>query len=160
MGIFISSCFLSLAILVRNYRLDAYSIMNPNLDFLPTVLPYGWSDITKEGIAQLRESGVDLQDTRIFAFIIGKIRQVFIGLELHNNKTWIHLSISYGRRATTVPSYEQLVEAKKLFLGDRRAVQLFPKLAEHVNYHEVLHLYSPYNEEDWPLPDFRIDGLV
>lgn len=70
---------------------------------------------------------------------------------------WLHLSL--GRR-TMLPSYEELQDAHRAFLGDRLAYQLFMPESEHVNLHPfVLHLWAPIDHR--PTPDFRnIDGLV
>ena len=64
---------------------------------------------------------------------------------------WLHMSAS---RPSRCPSYEDMVEAKRRFLGDRHAYQCFVPLAEHININPyVLHLWAMADGER-SLPDF------
>jgi len=74
-----------------------------------------------------------------------------------DGRSWLHVSMS---RANRLPYWKDLQYVKDLFVGrDRKAVQVFPPAAEHVNIHPYcLHLWSCLDED--PLPDFRTDGEV
>lgn len=58
-----------------------------------------------------------------------------------DGRTWRHVSAS---RKTRPPTYDELGEIKRLFIGDQReAYQVFPPKARHVNIHShCLHLWS------------------
>jgi len=68
-----------------------------------------------------------------------------------DNRAWLHVSCS---RPDRLPSYDDLCLVKAEFVGaDRKAIQVFPAQAEHVNIHlYCLHLFSCLDED--PLPDF------
>lgn len=68
-----------------------------------------------------------------------------------DGRVWLHVSASRGSR---LPSYADLVEVKELFIGrERKAVQVFPSRAEHVNIHpHALHLWHCVDGD--VLPDF------
>ena len=59
--------------------------------------------------------------------------------------------------AWKLPSYEDLARVRKVFVGDRPAIQIFPSSEEHVNLQNVLHLYTPLENASLNLPDFRIE---
>ncbi len=81
---------------------------------------------------------------------------VIFSVEWHDNKRWMHLSAS---RRSRLPTYDDLVWAKKLFIGDRKAIQVFAPKAEHVNYSAyVLHLWACLDGDG--LPDFRVEGMI
>ena len=62
--------------------------------------------------------------------------------------TWLHLSVSCMNR---IPSWDELKEAKELFLGDRLAVQVLPPKEYYVNVQpNVLHLFSRLDKESIP----------
>jgi hypothetical protein len=69
-----------------------------------------------------------------------------------DGRRWVHLSVS---RPSRLPSYQDLKECRKLFLGTvRTALQLFVHEDEHVNDHPFcLHLWMTVDELG--LPDFR-----
>lgn len=75
-----------------------------------------------------------------------------------DNKTWLHVSMT---RHAELPSYEDMVKVKRLFIGDHvTAYQVFPPADRHVNHHEYcLHLWHCV---DGPVtPDFRLaDGMI
>ena len=58
-----------------------------------------------------------------------------------DNKAWLHVSMSHADR---LPSYEEMVAVKRLFVGDDiTAYQVFPPIAEHVNLNSYcLHLWA------------------
>lgn len=68
-----------------------------------------------------------------------------------DGRRWLHVSTSFAAR---LPSYAELCEVKRLFIGaDRRALQLFVPTAEHVNIHpHTLHLWHCVDGDG--LPDF------
>lgn len=64
---------------------------------------------------------------------------------------WLHLSVSHAER---LPSYDELAEARRAFIGGRLAYQIFAPESEHVNIHpNCLHMWAPVDHR--PLPDFR-----
>jgi hypothetical protein len=66
---------------------------------------------------------------------------------------WVHVSCSHQSR---VPTWEEMCAIKSVFLGDEVwACQLHPPASQHINIHErVLHLFAPFTNRHWPLPDF------
>lgn len=81
---------------------------------------------------------------------------VIIEPEEHEGKVWRHLSVSCAS-PPRVPTWDELRRAKELFLGDEKAVMVFPSKREYVNDHpHVLHLFSGPDG----LPDFRSEWQV
>lgn len=65
---------------------------------------------------------------------------------------WLHLSVSHEKR---IPKWNELAEAKRVFLGDREAYQVMPPKARYVNINDrVLHLFALLEEGYTALPDF------
>lgn len=82
-----------------------------------------------------------------------KLRAI-VGVEIVAGELWAHLSVS-AQAPTRLPTWDELGWCKRYFLGDRKAVQVFPVKAEYVNIHpHVLNLYAPLDRD--PLPDFRV----
>lgn len=78
--------------------------------------------------------------------------------ETHESELWYHLSVSATRPAR-VPTWEELRWCKETFIGDRKAITVFPVRAEDVNdAPNVLHLFAPLERD--PLPDFRAQCAV
>jgi len=79
-----------------------------------------------------------------------------------DGKHWLHASVS--RRDHHMPPYEDLIELKRLCIGEHRmALQVFPPAEQHVNWAgkrgiEVLHLWCCLDGD--VVPDFRIGGMV
>jgi len=75
-----------------------------------------------------------------------------------DQKAWVHLSVS---RKNFLPSWEDLVLVKEIFLGqDSAAIQVLPPKKEWVNIHPFcLHLYQCLEDEN-PIPDFRKFGTI
>lgn len=87
-----------------------------------------------------------------------------------DREAWLHLSVSRvphafkdGTRgviaAVVLPSYEDLKQAKALFIGESRyAYSVWPPAVKHVNIHQgVLHLFSRLTgewDDGMSLPDF------
>lgn len=73
------------------------------------------------------------------------------GIE-RDGRAWLHLSLSHRIR---VPRWSELVDAKRLFLGDREAYQVIPPKARYVNIDSrVLHLWTLLETGASALPDF------
>lgn len=71
-------------------------------------------------------------------------------------RVWHHLSVS-AFRPPRLPTWAELRWCKEVFLGDEKAVMVFPSKAEYVNDHDnVLHLFAGPDE----LPDFRSEYAV
>jgi len=86
-------------------------------------------------------------------------RQVMISVLIEaDGHPWLHVSLS---RRSRLPSYADLTDTKRAFVGaDRKAIQVFPAEAEHVNCHPYcLHLWCRLDGDS--LPDFsRGVGMV
>jgi len=72
-----------------------------------------------------------------------------------DGRRWLHVSLANPRR---LPPYRDIVEVKELFIGrGKKAIQVFPPRAEHVNIHpNCLHLWHCVDGD--PLPDFTRGG--
>jgi hypothetical protein len=70
---------------------------------------------------------------------------------------WLHVSAS--RRDHKMPTWEQLLQVKRVFVGDvRTAYQVMPPLHKHVNIHPgCAHLYCCLDLDQY-LPDFTAGG--
>jgi hypothetical protein len=75
-----------------------------------------------------------------------------------DSRHWAHLSVS-AQSPLRLPTWPELLWAKRHFLGDRRAIQVLPPKGEYVNIKfNVLNLYACLDGE--PLPDFRMKDQV
>lgn len=85
----------------------------------PFILPASWRCLYHDPPAQYRRSdGLNV--------LCSCTREL-------DGKTWLHVSFSYPDR---LPLYSDIIEAKRLFIGDKRtAYQVFPPLDKHVNTH-------------------------
>jgi hypothetical protein len=114
---------------------------------LPVVLPASWSRTglyTNVGTFAKRDSLGDGALT------------VIVEVESHEGALWQHVSFSRNG-GTKLPSWADVTDVKKLFIGDARAaVQVLPSADQHFSIAEVLHLFSPIGFA-LPLPDFRRD---
>lgn len=122
--------------------------LHPQMAF---ALPAGW---------ELVDAGPDgwcCDNPRRGLRVIGSHGHVY-----PDGRRWFHLSLS--RRDRAMPTFDQLPEAKRLFIGSgRKAVQVFPPDDEWYtvpgrNMPEVLHLFASLDDD--PLPDFRIGGAL
>lgn len=84
------------------------------------------------------------------------LRVLFSG-DYFDEKPWLHVSLSYEKR---LPSYNDLVEVKEIFIGTgRQAIQLFPSREKHINFHPyTLHLWCGLEGDG--LPDFGKYGTI
>lgn len=68
----------------------------------------------------------------------------------NDNKMWRHLSIA---RPNKYPAYDEIKRIKNIFLGDVKAIMIFPKDKNFVNIHPYcFHLWSCLNGD--VIPDF------
>lgn len=74
-----------------------------------------------------------------------------------DGQRWIHVSCA---RPDKIPTWNDMALVKRVFIGEeRKAVQVMPPIAEHVNFHpRCLHLFSCLDRD--PLPDFRVMGTI
>lgn len=70
--------------------------------------------------------------------------------ERADRKRWLHVSVS--RRDTKMPTWEQMSQVKRVFIGDERtALQIMPPKGKHVNIHPAcLHLWHCLDGEVTP----------
>jgi hypothetical protein len=108
---------------------------------LPRILPYPWHIVGTDP-----EGGLAYDSDRLRAIVDAHVEE--------DGKPWMHLSVS--RRDRRVPTWDDLVAVRDLFLGrERLAVQVLPPRSQHYDAGlgtEVLHLWAPL--EHYPLPDF------
>jgi hypothetical protein len=86
-------------------------------------------------------------------------RHVVVTVGAHESDGWwLHVSVS---RRAYVPSYDDLAEVKRVFVGDDvQAVQVFPRRERHVNIMPTcLHLWARLDASDG-LPDFGKEGTI
>lgn len=97
-----------------------------------------------------------LQGQRAFEHRDG--RRVVVTVGRHDG-WWLHVSVS---RAKYIPSYQDLADVKRVFVGEaRQAVQVFPPRERHVNIHPYcLHLWACLEPEGDGLPDFGAEGTI
>lgn len=99
----------------------------------------------------------ELEGQRAFEHRDG--RRVVVTVGAHDGRWWLHVSVS---RAKYIPSYEDLADVKRAFVGPlHQALQLFPAAARHVNIHAFcLHLWACLEPDGDGLPDFGQDGTI
>lgn len=92
------------------------------------------------------------------AAVNGKSSVMFSAGEF-DGRWWLHVSIAHPER---IPSYMELVEAKRIFVGkDRQAFQLFTAEGDHVNIHpRCLHLWCSLEPDGDGLPNFGREGTI
>lgn len=115
--------------------------------YAPLVLPVQWTQMPFPVPlikAYLRSDGLK---------VLISVSRIMAG----DGKTWIHVSLS---RESRLPTYEDMVSVKKLFVGDdRQALQIFPPKAKHINHSpNVLHLWCCVEGDG--LPDFGRFGTI
>jgi hypothetical protein len=108
------------------------------VEYLPRVLPVGW-EVLEDGL-----------DGRKYAHRTRRLSVILSGAVELDGRRWLHLSVA---SPDGIPAYRCLCDMKRLFLGDRKALQIFPPKVEHVNIHpNCLHLWACLDAD--PLPDF------
>jgi hypothetical protein len=95
----------------------------------------------------------------VLAYQKGRLRVLFSADNCIADAPWLHVSIS---RQDRIPNYDEMVEVKKVFIGDdRQAIQVFPLKSKHVNIHpNCLHLWCCLSEQGDGLPDFGKYGTI
>lgn len=70
-----------------------------------------------------------------------------------DGKRWLHVSVA--KPNGKMPTYEDLQEVRRLFIGeDRESYMVFPPSERYVNFHNVLHLWSCLDQPTGVLPQF------
>lgn len=115
-------------------------------DFCPKILPPQW-ELAMEG-----DDGVAYRQKQTGMTVI------LSGATEQDGRRWLHLSCAMPKKVGRLPSWEQLREAKDLFLGkDKLAVQVLPPADRHINIHDFcLHLWCCLDGD--PVPDFAKGG--
>lgn len=87
----------------------------------------------------------------------GKGLLVLASVATYGLHAWYHVSFS---RRDKVPSYDEILWVREHFFSpDMKAIQVFPKKSNHVNFHpNCLHLWANLCVD--PLPNFDVLGLV
>jgi hypothetical protein len=113
------------------------------------VLPNGW--------LEMHDLPPQLEGQHAWGHIDG--RRVIGTVGQHDGRWWLHVSLS---RAKYIPSYEDLADVKRAFVGDAlQAVQIFPTARRHVNLHPFcLHLWACLEPDGDGLPDFGAEGTI
>lgn len=110
----------------------------------PLILPHGWrvDEAGFDGARYLHRKG---------------LRAIVSACIEDDGRPWLHMSLS---RADRLPTWDELREAKDLFIGrDRHAYQCLVPPSEYVNVHPFcLHLFAPVDGR--ALPDFRKGGTI
>lgn len=102
----------------------------------------------KQAVPTWIEESSPVPEQRCFRKFNGLV--VLLGVDIWEDKEWIHLSCSHKNK---IPSWKELYEVKERFIGNRKAIQVFPVKAEYVNIMpNCLHLWACL--EDDGLPDF------
>ena len=117
---------------------------------LPETLPPSWSRLRAPQLQAAtfrRERPADDRRDRLTVLVSAHVEA--------DGKRWVHVSASKPGR---MPTYDDLAEVKRLFIGDERsAYQVFARADEHYNLHETcLHIWACLDGD--PLPDFRYPG--
>ena len=109
------------------------------------VLPANWIEMSKPPVTS--------SHVRLFFSATGV--QVIVSEMIYGRKWWRHVSIS-RKQGRGLPSYEDIMEVKQMFIGDNNiAIQVLPKKEDHYSGPPgsgVLHLFMPIGHN--PLPNF------
>ena len=111
---------------------------------LPRVLPAGWQ--------------YNPQSNNCCDHVYKGLRVLVTAMRYPDGRNWIHFSMS--RRDGKLPSWDELRDAKDIFIGkDKKAIQVLPPADQYVNHNPgVLHLFCCLSED--VLPDFRLKGTL
>jgi hypothetical protein len=115
-------------------------------------IPNGWVEI-----AVRHDIAPELEGQRAWRHRDGRTCVLSVGV--HDGRWWLHVSVS---RVKYIPSYEDLADVKRAFVGDaHQAVQVFPRRERHVNIHPYcLHLWTCLEPDGDGLPDFGREGTI
>jgi len=116
---------------------------------LPKLSP-NWGDVSPDKHSEL-------YGLKMFKHQINGLGVCFSVSVHEDGKRWIHVSASKKRQ---IPTYDELCFVKKEFIGEnRKAIQIFAKLDEHINIHpNCFHLWSCLDNDG--LPNFGKDGMI
>lgn len=91
------------------------------------------------------------------SFRKGNIVVIYSIAQELDNKHWIHLSLS---RPNKYPTYDEIKRIKEIFIGNEKAIIIFPKDSNFVNLHPYcFHLWSCLDCDI--IPDFdRNTGMI
>ena len=108
--------------------------------------PVGWH------VVERREDG--LMWERLVGQKITVIEDITVKADGYK---WLHVSVAKPNKK--MPTYEDLQEARRLFIGeDRESYMVFPTQDRYVNLGNVLHLWCCLDYPDGVLP--RFEGKV
>lgn len=114
----------------------------------PMVLPADWGTVEEYVNCRMYHG----KGMKVFAEVEIQREHGSVVEQYSVDTVWLHVSVS---RKSQVPSYADLEEVKRIFVGlDRKAIMVMPAASEHYNHHPYcLHLFAPLERD--PLPDFR-----
>lgn len=83
---------------------------------------------------------------------------IYSHAEFSDGHEWLHVSVS--KRDQTIPSWEEMMRVKNLFIGeDIEAYQVAPPKDRYVNINDgVLHWWACLGEPRGVLPQFEAEG--
>jgi hypothetical protein len=118
--------------------------MIPLSEFLPRVLPDGWTILQPfgDGFAYRYRNG---------------LRVIVTTGSFDDGRDWMHISVS---RKDRLPSWDDMKFVKNTFAESRVGYQVFAPPSEHVNIHDFcLHIWVPLSGAP-PLPNFGAGGTI
>lgn len=87
----------------------------------------------------------------------GDLRVIWSVAVEQDQRPWLHVSVS---RPDRLPSYADMTQAKRLFVGWRFAYSVWAAPDQHISIHRnCLHLWAPVDDGPAPLPDFARGGV-
>lgn len=90
----------------------------------------------------------------VWARLFGQRLQVWEDVAVKSDgKRWLHVSVS--KPNMKIPTYEDLAEVRRLFIGDRESYMIFPTSDRYVNHANVLHMWCCLDQPDGVLPHFE-----
>jgi len=109
------------------------------------ILPPGWAAVSGYGPIAAHSWTYET---------VGGLRVIYSLDTLDDGEEWKHVSVS---RRDRLPSWEDLVLVKELFIGpEREALQLLPKRSEHINLaRHYLHIWARTSRSRVVMPEAR-----
>lgn len=96
-------------------------------------------------IVERREDGL------MWERITGQKITVIESTSVRGGNTWLHVSVAKPNRK--MPTYDDIQEARKLFVGEHReCYSIYPPAERYVNFAHVLHLFCCLDAPDGVLP--------
>lgn len=95
------------------------------------------------------------EDGAMWERLVGQRIKVIESVSIESDgRKWLHVSVSKPSRK--MPTYEDIQEARKWFVGEHReCYQVFPTKDRYININPVLHLWACLDEPDGVLPHFE-----